>query len=191
MQRLLKEYGMTLGIIWGACLMVFVFTYVWVLSPQSLMKQKFSSELEEKKQDYVAARGASQEGARKRLLLEVEELEDKLRSYVADSNGSTNLTFDISQIANKNDVASFSIKSKANNNFFFFDVPQCSLISENRMDVSFMSDFRQFAMFLNSLERHEPVVFVDSFSITRSRQNDSGHRVNMGLSVFVEKRNDS
>lgn len=191
MQRLLKEYGMTLGIIWGACLMVFVFTYVWVLSPQSLMKQKFSSELEEKKQDYVAARGASQEGARKRLLLEVEELEDKLRSYVADSNGSTNLTFDISQIANKNDVASFSIKSKANNNFFFFDVPQCSLISENRMDVSFMSDFRQFAMFLNSLERHEPVVFVDSFSITRSRQSDSGHRVSMGLSVFVEKRNDS
>lgn len=189
MQRLLKEYGMTLGIIWGACLMVFVFTYVWVLSPQSLMKQKFSSELEEKKQDYVAARGASQEGARKRLLLEVEQLEDKLHSYVADSNGSTNLTFDISQIANKNNVASFSIKSKANNNFF--DVPQCSLISENRMDVSFMSDFRQFAMFLNSLERHEPVVFVDSFSITRSRQSDSGHRVKMGLSVFVEKRNDS
>lgn len=189
MQRLLKEYGMMLGMIGGACLIVFVFTYAWVLSPQSLMKQKFSSELEEKKQDYAAAREASQEGARKRLLLEVEQLEDKLRSYVADSNGSTNLTFDISEIANKNDVASFSIKSKANDGFY--DVPLCSLIGENRMDISFMSGFRQFAMFLNSLERHEPVVFVDSFSITRSRQSDSGHRVSMGLSVFVEKRNDS
>ena len=189
MQRLLKEYGMTLGMIWGACLIVFVFTYALVLKPQSLMKQKFSGELEEKKQDYIAARETSQEGARKRLLLEVEDLENKLRSYVADSNGSANLTFDISQIANKNDVASFSIKSRASNNFF--DVPQCSLIGENRMDISFISDFRQFAMFLNSLEMHEPVVFVDSFSITRGRQSDSGHRVNMGLSVFVDKRQDS
>jgi hypothetical protein len=188
-KRILKEYGMTLGMIWGACFIIFVFTYAMIIKPQQVFKRELAGQIEEKKRDYMAAREISQDVFRKRLLLEVDELESKLRNYVADANGSANLTFDISQIANQNNVASFSIKSRANNNFF--EIPQCSLIGENRMDVSFMSDFKQFAVFLNSLERYEPVVFVDSFSVMSGRHSDEGNRVIMGLSVFVEKPLDS
>jgi hypothetical protein len=189
MKKLFREYATTLGLIWAGCLIVFVFVYVLVLKPQGRFKKNLYGQLEEKKQDYIAARATSNEETRKHLVLDVEQLERRLRGFVTDSNGSANLTFDISSIANENDVLSFSIKSRDNRNIF--DVPQCDLIGENRMDVSFSGSFRQFAMFLNALERHEPVVFVDSFSIAKGNRDDEANKVSMSLSVFVEKSLDS
>jgi len=189
MTKVLKEYLTTLGLIWIGCIIVFVFVFMLVLKPQSRFKRELSKELEERKQDYIAARATSNEETRKSLVLEVERLENQLRRFVADVNGSANLTFDVSRIANNNNVLSFSIQAR--NNTGVFDIPQCDLIGENRMEVTFNGDFRQFALFLNTLERHEPVVFVDSFSITKSKQSDGDNRVNMSLSVFVEKEQDS
>ncbi len=185
MKKVFREYLTTLGLIWLGCLIVFIFAYMLLIKPQSRFKQNLLKKLEEKKQDYIAASEASNEEIRKKLVLDVEQLENQLREYVADASSSANLTFDVSRIANKNNVLSFSIKSK--NNKGTFDLPQCKLIGENRMDVSFGSDFRQFARFLNALERHEPVVFVDSFSISKGNRTEEENKVDMSLSVFVEK----
>jgi len=189
MNKVLKEYGMTLGLVWVGCFILFVLVYVLVLKPQSQLKKSFSKELEEKRRDYIAAHETSQEETRNRLMLEVNQLESKLRQFVTDSNSSANLTFDVSRMANENSVLSFSIKARDNKKVF--EIPRCGLIGENRMDVTFVSDFRQFAMFLNALERHEPVVFVDTFSISKAAQGDLENKVNMGLSVLVEKGGDS
>lgn len=185
MNKVLKEYGTTLGLVWVGCFILFIFVYVLVLKPQSQLKKSLSKELEQKQRDYIAARETSQEETRNRLIFEVEELESKLRQFVADSNGAANLTFDVSRMANENRVLSFSIKARDNKGVF--EIPQCSLIGENWIDVSFVSDFRGFAMFLNALERHDPVVFVDTFSISKATRDDVGNKVNMGLSVLVEK----
>jgi hypothetical protein len=189
MKKVFREYLTTLGLIWLGCLIVFVFVYMLVLKPQSRFKRSLSKELEEKKQDYIAARAASNEEIRKGLVLDVERLENQLRKFVADANGYTDLTFDVSRIANKNNVLSFSIKSR--NNKGTYDIPQCKLIGEGKMDVSFSSDFRQFAMFLNGLERHQPMVFVDSFSITKGDRLDESNRVSMSISVLVEREKGS
>ncbi len=189
MKKIFREYATTLGLIWVGCLIVFVFVYMLALKPQSRFKRNLYKQLEEKKQDYIAARATSNEETKKRLVFDVEQLEDRLRRFVTDSDGSANLTFDISSIANENNVLSFSIKSRDNKSVF--RVPQCNLIGENRMDVSFGGSFRQFAMFLNALERHEPVVFVDSFSITKGNRDDEANKISMSLSVFVEKDMDS
>jgi len=189
MNKVLKEYGTTLGLVWIGCFILFVLVYVLVLKPQSQLKKGFSKELEEKRRDYTAAHETSQKETGNRLMLEVKQMESELRQFVTDSNGSANLTFDVSRMANENSVLSFSIKVRDNKGVF--EIPQCSLIGANRMDVSFVSDFRQFAMFLNSLERHEPVIFVDTFSISKATQGDLGNKVSMGLSVLVEKGGDS
>ncbi len=184
MKKVLKEYLTTLGLVWIGCLIVFVFVYMMAIKPQSRYRHKLSKDLEEKKQNYIDAREISNKEARKQLALDVEKLQQKLHRFVADANDSANLTFDISRIANKISVLSFGIKGR--NGKGLFEISQCKLIGENRMDISFGGDFNQFASFLNALERHEPVLFVDSFTIDRSSRDDEANKVSMSLSVFVE-----
>ena len=184
MKKVLKEYLTTLGLVWIGCLIVFVFVYMLAVKPQSRYRHKLAKELEEKKQSYIDAREISNKEARKKLALDVEKLQQQLHRFVADANDSANLTFDISRIANKINVVSFSIKGR--NSKGAFEIPQCKLIGENKMDISFGGDFSQFASFLNALERHEPVLFVDSFKIDRSKREDEANKVSMSLSVFVQ-----
>ena len=94
MKRLLKEYGSTLGMIWGACFIVFIFAYALLLKPQIKTKKALGEKLEQQKQDYIAAHETSQDATKKRLLKEVSDLENNLREYVTDANGSANLTFE-------------------------------------------------------------------------------------------------
>jgi len=187
MKKVFKEYAITLGLIWVGCLIVFVFMYMLVLKPQGGVKKEVARQLYEKKNDYISTYEASNEEVKKQLLVELKELQSHLNDYVADTNVSANLTFDISSIANENNVLSFSIKGRDSKGTV--EIADCKLIGQNRLDISFNGDFRQFAMFLNALERHVPVIFVDSFSITSSNNDREKPRVIMMLSVFVEKEN--
>lgn len=184
MGKVLKDYLTMLGLVWIGCLIVFVFVYVLAVKPQSRYKHKLAKELEEKKRDYLAVCEISNKGTREKLVLDVEKLQQKLHRFVADANNYANLTFDISRIANKINVVSFSIKGK--NSKGSYEIPRCKLIGENKMDISFGGDFSQFASFLNALERHQPVLFVDTFAIDRSNRDDDTNKVSMSLSVFVE-----
>jgi hypothetical protein len=189
MKKVLREYLTTLGLVWIGCLILFVFVYLLAVKPQSSYRRKLSKQLEEKKQDYIAAREISNKESRKQLAIDVEKMEQQLHRFVADANDSANLTFDISRIANKISVVSFSIKAK--NSKGVFEIPQCRMIGENKMDISFGGDFNQFASFLNSLERHEPLLFVDTFTIDRSNRDDEANKVSMSVSVFVETEKES
>jgi len=70
-------------------------------------------------------------------------------------------------------------------------MPDCDYIYENYIDISFNAGFSQFAALLNALERHWPVVFVDKFTITRSRQDNLERPVTMNLTVFVKKKQET
>ena len=132
---------------------------------------------------------SSTEEAKLQLKKELQKEKSKLRKFVTDAEGSANLTFDISKVANDTKVSSFSIKNK--NSRGAVDIPRCESIAENKIDISFDGSFNQFANFLNALERHSPVVFVDWFKVRRSHSDGLKNDINMGLSVFVEKQQDS
>ncbi len=95
------------------------------------------------------------------------------------------MTFDISQIANDEKVSSFSIKTKDSRELSA--LPDCSYIAENHIEISFTGHFKQFATFLNALERHRPVLFIDKFMITNSRLEDAGYRVSLDVTFLVGK----
>jgi Tfp pilus assembly protein PilO len=183
-----KEYLTTLGLVWIAAGILFVFAYMLFLKPQAQVKQQFEKKLTEMRQDYASAVKASNENVKKQLAEEVEQLEERLGQFVADADKSADITFDISKIANKHNVSSFSIKSKDSRGFF--PIPQCELIGENKIDVSFNGKFEQFARFLNNLERYSPAIFVNTFSIKSDRSDPLAQKVDMGLSVLVEKPKD-
>jgi len=183
-----RKYFTTGALIWAGCFIVFLFVHMIVLAPQKKTRKQIENQLAEKKQIYNSAIKATQEETRIWLNEQIKNLRNKLDGFVIDFGDSANLTFDISQIANEKKLDSFSIKGKdTSKDSTDKDSTDFKYLCENHIDVGFTAAFNQFAAFLNALERHWPVIFVDSFKISRSRQDDPGHKVNMSLAVFVRK----
>lgn len=184
-----KKYLTILGLIWVGCFVLFLFSYVALLSPQLKHKKAVESQLAETKQKYDSAVKATQEETKIKTNEEINNLQNKIKDFVVAFEDAANLTFDISQMANEKKVSSFNIKMQENKKGS--TALDLNYLQENQIDVGFEGDFIQFATFLNALERHRPVVFVDNFKIMRSAIGDSNHRVIMKLAVFVRKQQES
>jgi hypothetical protein len=184
--KIYRKYLIRTAIAWTACLVLFILAYILVLGPQNSSKKRLKSTLAEKKQLYEFAQRATQEQTKIRLNEQIEGLRDILKDFVVDFEDSANLTFDIGRIANEEDVSSFSIKN--NEKQGISEIPDCNSICENHIDISFIARFNQFATFLNALERHQPVLFVNEFTISRSKKGESVYQVTLDVAAFVKKQ---
>jgi hypothetical protein len=177
-----------MGIVWAASLVVFALVYYTVIIPQLKAKAQLLEESTEKKQLFESAISAALEDNKKKLTGETEELKTRLSDYVCESEESANLTFSISSIAADKQVSEFTVKT------FEQSRVQNSLVSnnlqENRIEISFASNFLQFASFLNTLERHQPVIFVDRFKVLRGDRSGTPDKADMTLSYFARKKLD-
>jgi len=180
-----KNYLMVAGAIWAASLAVFLLAYFLVIKPQKDYIRRTENKLADKKQALESAKRAGRDEIKTQLNEQIERLEDRLRDFVIDFEDSANLTFDISQVANDQKVSSFSIKTKGNRGLS--EIPDCSYILEGYLEISFAGDFQQFATFLNALERHRPVIFIDKFTLIHSRQEDAEYQVGMDVAFLVGK----
>jgi len=186
MKSIYRKYLTTVALIWAGCFVLFLVVFILVLSPQRKCEKQITKQLAEKKQVYESALGASKEKTKAQYNELLERLRNELRSFAVDLENSAGLTFEVSQIAKEKEVGAFSIKGKDNRGGS--ELPDCKYICEDYLNISFTGSFNQFATFLNALERHQPVVFIDGFSIERSEENKSGHKVSMNLAVFAKKR---
>jgi len=175
---------------WAACLIVFLFVYMLVLAPQQERKKQINKKLADIKNEYHSVLTALKKEKQKQIEEQIVQYQNQLKDFALNAEDSDNLTFDISEIAREQKLDFFSITGK--NNRGLSAIPNCKHIYENYLDISFIAGFNRFATFLNALERHHPVVFVDSFTVTPSRRRDvPGHQVNMTVAVFVKKLQDS
>jgi Tfp pilus assembly protein PilO len=186
--KIYRKYLIRTAIAWAACLVLFVLACIFILGPQKSGRKRLENTLTEKKQQYEMAQKAAQEQTKIRLNGQIENLQNTLKDFVLDFEDSANLTFDIGRIANEEKVASFSIKNKDKQGFS--EIPDCNSICENHIDISFIAGFNQFATFVNALERHQPVLFVNEFSISRSKKGQSAYQVSLDVAAFVKKQQD-
>jgi len=184
-----KKYLTKAAVGWAVCLAVFVLAYMAVLRPQSINKKRLDGLLTENKESYEAAQAAAQESTKAQLHEHIQQLQERLHDFVIDFDDSANLTFDIGQIASEKKVGSFSVKSKDKRAGPV--TPESGSIGENHMDVTFVAGFQQFATFLNSLERHRPVLFVNEFTIARSNKDESSYEVTLDVAAFVKKQQET
>ena len=190
MKSIYQKNLIKMALIWSGCFVLLFIIHMMLLSPQKSLKEKLEKQLAEKEQLYNSAFRMSQKETKVQLKNEIKKLQDELGNFVIDFEDSANLTFDISQIANEKKVRSFSIKTKDGRGGS--TLPDCEQLNENDIEIRFATNnFNQFATFLNALERHQPVIFVDKFTMSRGSRSDEGHKVSMSLSVFVKKRRDS
>ena len=179
---------MTMVMVWVSSFLALFLFYIFVISPQNKTKKDIIRQLEEKQTLYESALQAANKETQKKMKQQINELRDQLDLFVVDSEELANLVFDITQLAKEGKVSSFSIKSgdtKSGSNIL-----TCENLVGSKIDVSFSSDFNQFATLLNALERNNPIVFVDKFSIGQSSREDNVPQVDMDVSVFVKKQQD-
>jgi hypothetical protein len=186
MKQIHKKYLTNMIFVWAGCFVLFLLLYLIVLAPQNKTRKQIITELVKIKKELTDAQQASQLQNQKILKKKIEDLRQNVGDFVINFEDSANLTFDISQIADKLRLTALSINSKGNQS-----VPSCKLISESQIFISFNAAFNQFITLLNELERHRPVVFVDKFAVTRSNNVYSENDVSMELSVFVTAREDA
>jgi len=180
-----RKYFTTVSLIWAACFVVFCFAYLLIISPQRNIIKQINGKLAEREQRYESIVKAAREENVARAKEEIERLRSKVAEFAANFEGAGNLTFDISQIAEQKNVTSFSIKGKTAGGPS--PTSDYKYVGENRIEIGFLSGFNEFATFLNALERHRPVIFVDGFTISRARQAEAGYQVSMNVAVLVIK----
>jgi len=185
MELIYRKY-LKMGVfVWAGCFIVFLLFYLLVLVPQEKLRASVEERFVETKRIAEAAREAAKEERKIELSNQVENLDKRLKGFVTEQEETANLTFDISQISSDIKLRSFSITATGSEGII--EIDNCDYIFAKHIDITFVASFNQFAAFLNALERRRPVIFIDTFSITRSKQSASGHEVDMKLAVLVGK----
>jgi hypothetical protein len=185
MKSIYSKYFKVGIVFWAVCFIVLFFSYLIVLAPQEKVRRATEINLAETRRLAQSAREAAEEKNKNKLLEQLSDTGKQLNAFVVEQGEAANLTFDIGRISSEIRLDSFSS---------FFTGGEGTLktdsykhINARQISVNFNSSFNRFAMFLNALERNRPVIFVDTFSITRSTEENLGHKVNMELAVLVGK----
>ena len=189
MKSVNKKYLKIIASIWVSSFVLLFLVYLLVLIPQKNGIKKLEKQIVEQKNIFTQALEVGDYKNKLKMKSEIKNVKDKLDEFVNSFDNLSDLTFDIRQIAGKERIDSFSIKTQINNQNL--EIPDCNYICQSRIDTTFMAGFNQFANFINSLERHKPVIFIDTFIIKSGTPQNSGNKAKVGLSVFVQKRQDT
>lgn len=184
MKSNIVKYIKLATLIWSCCFIAFLLVFLLALSPLNKHRTQVESEYKKVKSDADSALQASEDQTRNLLNEQIQGLNDILGNFVSESENTSNLIYQISGISNEIGLKAFQI-TPTGQNMAAFD--NCKYISGQLYEVGFTGSFNQFATFLNALERYKPVIFIDTFSIARSRQGDNNHMVDMQLAILVIK----
>ncbi|MBN1974827.1 MAG: type II secretion system protein M [Sedimentisphaerales bacterium] len=181
-----KKYLKVSAVVWLICLVVFVLAYLFVMSPQNKKREDAEKELVNLQQEYKMAQKAAQEETKARLNEEIELLQKKLNSFVLDNKSAADLTFDLGKIADESKITSFNVQSYDAQNSSVSADP--NNIFEKHIKVSFVAGFQEFALFLNTLERHQPVLFINEFMLSSQNKDKATFQVILDVASFVQKQ---
>jgi len=185
MKSLSKKYLISLAIVWCSTLLLLVTGYMLLIRPQKKAVDEVKKQLVLNEQEYNFAQEARSEQTKVKLQNLLRDAQDMMDSVSVNSGNAAALIFEINQIARKFKVEEFT--SKRNESFSCEVIEGCKNLGRIWINVSFTADFPQFAKFINTLERHKPFVFVETFDIDRGTKAPSKPEVKMGLAFFVGK----
>ena len=158
----------------------------FVVGPRVVLADELENQISAKKAEYKTVTEIANSSAKEALERKFKTVSDRFDSFVTKHGEVGSLALHIKQIAGEVGVKDFSSKNKTINSYE--KISGCKEIEEGRILVNFKGSFVQFAEFVNKLERNKPVVFVDTFTVTRSIEAGSKHSFSMVLIFFVKKK---
>jgi len=158
---------------------VLLLAYLLVLRPQRQTRDRLRSELAEVEKEYTLNRQPMYAQVRQGEEKGIDELSAQLSDFVFSKDDQGTLSLVISRIAEENGISSPVVRDRT----VAVKGKKQEYILESQLFVQFESDFNRFARFVNSLERHSPIIFVDNFQLTQASDENSA-KINMMLTLL-------
>lgn len=181
---LYRKYLTTVAVIWAVSITLLTVFYVAFISPQRTRHQQLAQQIDQKQFEARSAERTADVQTMQELEQQVSRLGQKLSMFVSGRRQSANLIFDIGRLAQSKQVEAFSVGQR--DNIASAGIPQCNYLERAQISISYNAAFNQFARLLNAMERHDPVIFIDSFRLTGPTRQGENPTVAMDLQVFIE-----
>ena len=176
------------GIIWGISLAVLVPAYWFIIKNQYSELDKINNSIQNLTADVNEAKYVSAEDLVDKYRSQLNKIKAEYNGFIIPSKDDiqTLASIEIENISNEIGLQEFHIDPWNANEIAAFS--ECKYVFGQPMEVTFKATFTEFAKFLNKLERYKSVIFINSFSISRSLEKDGKNQVRMELAVLVEKQ---
>jgi len=186
-----KKTILIIASIWAVSLLTCLLFYMLFLSPQQDEINSIQLQLSEKKESNQNLKSAGAAQMRERIRDELEKKLQILNNYSFNMNESGKLTYIVGKISGDFDsIDTGSFTSKRLMEGSVSKTEGFEHLSEERLNVSFTSDFEGFGRFLNNLERNRPIIFIDKFLMKPEKKESSRVSVNLYLAALVAKANE-
>ena len=178
-----KKFLMIWALVWGISLLLMVVIYVFLMTPQKKGLEILRGELAEKEQQHSTSEIADSAETRTQLRREATQLSEKLAEYVVERDDLSKIPFSVKKIASEMGLREYESKRKPGK--LYEEIGNCYRIGSMNVSLNFNSTFNEFARFINILERHKPVIFIEKFSVEQPSGNETELQINMIFSTFV------
>jgi len=179
-----KRYLVALGIWWALCIAVMLGLGVLVVLPQEERLADLEGQINDVAQRLAHAQEAGKPQTQARVQAEMTELKQRLADFTVRADSASSLTFQIGQLADM--IQLKDLTSKRKEGLSQDKLEGFQNLGEVWLEVAFKGDFWQFAQFINRLERHEPVVFVETFNIKRDIRGGQAREAEVSLCFLVQ-----
>jgi len=192
MKAVYGKYIKGAAVVWAVSFIVLFVFYLLVLGPQEKLKARTEAKYVETGDLAEDARQAAKEENKTLLDEQVANLKKRLDDFVAVQESMSEFTFIVTNLSRDMNLSSVPISTSPAEGAV--PIENCKFLSARNLNVDFTSSFNNFAIFVNALESGDkaqnsrPVIFVDSFDITRSTEGQANNKVNMKLAVLVPKQ---
>ena len=181
----LNRYLIVTAAVWIVSVIALGGGYLLFGAPQKSELVQLKNQFAESQSALEKAQMAAQEKTKARQQQQCEEVDHLLYSLSAQQDAVTKLVFEIGRIAT-NELRLIEFSSKNHKQNSYSTVGDSKLVDEVWLKVDFRATFEQFAQFLNRLECHNPVVFVEEVSFRRGAKDAGGHQISLQLSFLTE-----
>jgi hypothetical protein len=171
---------------WVLCLGALIGVHFGLVLPHSRAVADSNDAIQAAVERFTLLSDAKSEREQARRKTRQDELEYRLAEYVFSPSQLNQLDFELRGLSEKNHLTDFSARHVRTTSKV--GATEIKRIAQREMILSFKSTFPDFLRFINELERHYPIVLVDSFSPTTMKDRDGLLSCTMECSLLYETR---
>ncbi len=169
---------------WVLCLAALVIFHVAYVMPHERTLAEYRRETRAKSDRFDLLTRAKSPAEQEQLKARAAALERQYSDFVFGADEAARLDFAIRAIADRNGLQDFSARRAS----ITTSVGGVKLkqLAQSELIISFNGDFRSMLRFANDLERHEPVVFINQFTIRGAANKTDTLTCDMECSVLYQ-----
>lgn len=186
MKLKISKYWLWVAGVWAVWGGLTATAWLFIFQPQGQEYAKIHKELRTRADELELAKTASQESTRHRQIEALEQTLRELDGFTIGPRQQDRLVFEVSRLASDLNLEKYAGESCGNIEKSF-QADAKAPIERMFLDVTFTGPFTAFARFINTLERNEPILFVQNASVERAMDGSGRHEVRLLLSMLIQK----